>query len=95
MAKNGNISGVMQALEGQADSPEDLINLMTAYGVDIDEARYTVEKAYLPQSYKEFVELMGQSGILTESEFNRRSTYKSKYGSYQSYLKEMLNQYLP
>lgn len=94
MAKSGNISGVMQALEGQADSPEDLINLMTAYGVDIDEARHTVEKAYLPQSYKEFVDLTGQSGILTESEFKRRSTYKSKYGSYQNYLKEMLNQYL-
>jgi len=94
MAKSGNISGVMQALEGQADSPEDLINLMTAYGVDIDEARHTVETAYLPQSYNEFVDLTGQSGILTESEFKRRSTYKSKYGSYQNYLKEMLNQYL-
>lgn len=47
----------------------------------------------IPRTYQQFIYLTGFSGILTEKEFNLRSSAKKEYGSYENYIKEMYYKY--
>lgn len=47
----------------------------------------------IPRTYQQFIYLTGYSGILTEKEFNLRSSAKKEYGSYENYIKEMYYKY--
>lgn len=47
----------------------------------------------MPTSYSEFCRLTGYSGIMTESEFTRNQTARSKYGVYSKYLAAMYKKY--
>lgn len=50
------------------------------------------KSASVPDNYKDFVALTGQSGIMTASEFTKRGG--SGYGSYQDYLNAMWAKYM-
>lgn len=60
---------------------------------DKDDDKKTDEYTVYPKTYKQFVALTGNPGILNEDMFYQSASKKKQYGSYENYLKVMYDKY--